>query len=184
MTSYIALLRAVNVGGRKVVAMADLRGLLDELGFAGARSLLQSGNLVFRGAARSPSQVERLLEAQAARRLGLETDVFVRTDKEWGAIVRANPLRPEAVRDPGHLLVMLLKDAPGRAAVRALQDAIRGRETVRAVGRQLYVMYPDGIGRSRLTNALIEKTLGTRATGRNWNTVLKLAALAGRPAGA
>lgn len=73
---------------------------------------------------------------------------------------------------------MLLKDAPTETAVKALQRAIEGPEIVRANGRQLYIVYPAGIGRSRLTNRLIEDKLGTRGTGRNWNTVLKLGALA------
>lgn len=88
-----------------------------------------------------------------------------------------NPFPEEAERDPGHLVVMILKGAPAAHEVKALQDAIRGRELVRADGRAAYVVYPDGIGRSRLTTALLEKKLGTRGTGRNWNTVLKLAAL-------
>jgi uncharacterized protein (DUF1697 family) len=69
---------------------------------------------------------------------------------------------------------MVLKDAPKAGAVKALQAAITGREIVRAHGREAYLVYPDGIGPSKLTHALIEKTLGTRGTGRNWNTVLKL----------
>jgi uncharacterized protein (DUF1697 family) len=76
---------------------------------------------------------------------------------------------------------MLLKEAPSRASVKALQSAIKGREVVRAKGRHAYVVYPDGVGASRLTSALVERTLRTRSTGRNWNTVLKLAALAGVP---
>jgi len=178
MKTYVALLRGINVGGHKKVAMADLRDLLTRLGLADARSLLQSGNLVFRGDGRSPAQVERLLESEARRRLGLETVFFVRTAEEWNAVLESNPLRKEAERDPARLLVVFLKDAPGAAHVKALAEAIAGPEVVRARGRHAYIFYPAGIGRSRLTHALIEKRLGTHGTGRNWNTVLKLAALA------
>jgi uncharacterized protein (DUF1697 family) len=177
LTTHVALLRAINVGGRKPVAMADLRDLLAGLGFADGRSLLQSGNLVFRSS-RSGAPLERLLEAEAETRLGLETDFFVRTAAEWEEIMAHNPFPREAERDPSHLLTLFLKDATGPAALKALQAAITGPEVVRAWGRQAYIVYPDGIGRSRLTNALIERKLGTRATGRNWNTVLKLGALA------
>jgi uncharacterized protein (DUF1697 family) len=177
VTVQIALLRAINVGGRKQVAMADLRDLLTQLGFGDARSLLQSGNLVFRGDTRSGAALERKLETEAAKRLGLETDFFVRSAAEWQKIVARNPFPEEAERDPGHLLVTVLKGAPTAREVKALQDAIPGREIVRADGRVAYVVYPDGIGRSRLTTALLERKLGTRSTGRNWNTVLKLAAL-------
>jgi len=175
MTAYFALLRGINVGGNKQVAMVDLRALVTRLGFADARTLLQSGNLVFRGDRRTPAQLERLLEAETERRLGLEAAYFVRTAAEWRAVVARNPFRAEAARDPAHVAVMFLKDAPAARDVAALRAAITGREAVRAAGRHLYVVYPDGIGRSRLTHTLIEKLLGTRATGRNWNTVRKLA---------
>lgn len=179
MITYIALLRGINVGGHNQVAMADLRDLLTQLGLVDARSLLQSGNLVFGANGRAAAQLERLLEAEAAKRLGLETDFFVRTAQEWNSVVAHNPFPKEAARDPGHLVTMFLKDAPTTAKVKALQAAITGPEVVGAAGKQLYIVYKDGIGRSRLTNAVIDKQLGTRGTGRNWNTVLKLAAVAG-----
>lgn len=179
MTVQIALLRAVNVAGHAAVPMSDLRDLLSGLGFKEVRSLLQSGNLVFQGGRQSGAAVERLLEMEAAKRLDLTTDFFVRTAKEWDAVVAENPFRDEARRDPGHLVVMALKQAPDAAAVAALRAAIKGRETVHAEGRHAYIVYPDGIGRSRLTNRIIESKLGTRGTGRNWNTVRKLAELAG-----
>jgi len=118
------------------------------------------------------------LETEAKKRLDLQTDILVRTAQEWTSVVARNPFREQARRDPGHLVVQFLKDAPRASDVRALQRAIKGPELVRAEGKQLYVVYPDGIGRSRLTNKLIEDKLSTRGTGRNWNTVLKLAALA------
>jgi uncharacterized protein (DUF1697 family) len=178
MTTCVALLRAVNLPGHNKVAMADLRAFLAALGFADPRTLLQSGNLVFGSTRRTAAELERLLEAEAAKRLGLRTDFVVRTAREWQEVVARNPFREAAERDPGHLVVMFLKAAPEPSAVKALQTAITGPEQVRAHGRQAYITYPDGIGRSRLTNAVIETKLGTRGTGRNWNTVLKLGALA------
>ena len=177
MTIHIALLRGINVGGHKQVAMSDLRDLLSQLGFMDARSLLQSGNLVFRSNARTGVNLERLLEAEAEKRLGLRTDFLVRSAEEWKAVVARNPFPDEAERDPAHLLVVFLKDAPDGKNVEALQAVITGPEIVRAHGRQAYIVYPSGIGRSRLTSTLIEKKLATRGTGRNWNTVLKLGAL-------
>jgi uncharacterized protein (DUF1697 family) len=179
MTTHIALLRAVNLGSYNAVAMPDLRGLLVGLGFTDPRTLLQSGNAVFGGGKQTPASVERKLEKEAAARLGLQTGFFVRTAVEWHDLVAANPFSAEAERDPGHLLVMCLKAAPAPEAVAALQASIVGRERVRVAGRQAYIVYPDGVGRSRLSNALIEKRLATRGTARNWNTVLKLAALVG-----
>lgn len=178
MTVHLALLRAINLPGHNQVAMADLRAFLSDLGFDDPRSLLQSGNLVFGSTRRTPARLERLLETESAARLRLQTDFFVRTAQEWRDLIAGNPFREAAEHDPGHLIVMFLKQAPAAGAVQALQAAITGPEVVRARGRQAYITYPAGIGRSRVTNALIESKLATRGTGRNWNTVLKLMALA------
>jgi len=178
MTTYIALLRGINVGGKKMIAMADLRALVAKLGFEDANSLLQSGNLVFRGPKQSTATLERTLEQAVLKQLKVETDFIVRTETEWAEIIASNPFREAAKRDPGHLVVMSLKAAPTKTQLSALQSAIKGREEVRGDGKQAYVIYPDGIGRSKLTISVIESKLGTRGTGRNWNTVLKLGALA------
>ncbi len=176
MAAHIALLRAVNLGGKTMVAMAELRAMAEALGFAGVRTLLQSGNLVFETRSRpSTEAIEKRLEAEAKKQFSHPIEFFVRDAKDWARVIAKNPFRAEAKRDPGHLVVMALKHAPTAAAVKALQAAIKGRETVRVIGRHAYVVYTDGIGRSKLTNAVIEKALATRATGRNWNTVLKLA---------
>jgi len=175
-TSYIALLRAVNLAGKNAVAMATLRDLPATLGFTEARTLLQSGNLLFRGPARKTANVERELHEAAKARLRVETDFFVRTAAEWDELVAVNPFTREAKTDPGHLIVMPFSAVPGKDAPAALQGAIQGNEVFRVVGRTGYFVYPDGVGRSRLTLALIERKLGVRGTGRNWNTVLKIAA--------
>jgi uncharacterized protein (DUF1697 family) len=177
-TTFIALLRGINVGGHKPVAMSDLKAMLAKLGFKDARSILQSGNLIFRSDSDDSHDLESMLEAETHKRLGVQADFLTRSAKEWKGIVERNPFRKEAEADPGHLVVMFLKTAPKANEVSAAQDAIVGRETLRADGRQMYIVYPDGIGRSRLTNVLLEKKLGARGTARNWNTVLKLLTVA------
>ena len=181
MTTCVALLRGINVGGHNRVAMQDLRALCERLGLEDVRSLLQSGNLVFRSANRDTQALERRLEQEAGRRLGLQVAFFVRTADEWASLVRKNPFRDEAERDPAHLQAVPMKWAPKPAAVaelRAAITAIKGPEQVEARGRDAYFYYPAGMGRSKLTLALIEKTLGGNpGTARNWNTVLKLLAL-------
>ena len=163
---YIALLRGINVGGNKMIAMSDLRERAERLGLRDARTLLQSGNLVFRSN-KSPAQLEALLEKE----LG-DVTVFVRTAAEWAAMIAANPFPNEAKNDPAHLIVMALKKPADASAL-----VMPGREVARGSGREIYIVYPDGQGTSKLTNAVIEKKLGTRGTARNWNTVMKLAAL-------
>jgi uncharacterized protein (DUF1697 family) len=178
MSLQIALLRAVNVGGHQALKMAELRNLLTELGLLEVRSLLQTGNLVFRTKNPKTAGLESLLEKEAAQRLDLTADIFVRSAVEWKQIIAANPFRGEAKRDPAHLIVTFLKQAPQEKAIETLRTSITGPEIISVDGRQVYIVYPSGIGRSRLTNALVEKKLGTRGTARNWNTILKLDAAA------
>ena len=160
--------------------MADLRTLFTQLGFEPVQTLLQSGNVVFASTSRASSKLESLLEAGAKDALDLQTDFFVRSSKEWEALVRYNPFVREAQKDPSKLAVVFLKNAPSARAVRSLQSSIRGPELVRAQGKQAYIVYPNGMGRSRLTAPAIEKALGSRFTARNWNTVVKLQSAACR----
>jgi len=178
MTVHIALLRALNVGGKNLVAMAALREMFAATGFADARSLLQSGNIVFAGGTSKTSELESLIERETEKRFALRADCFVRTAAEWGEILAHNPFVGEAKSDPARLHVMALKSAPKPVQLKALRAAIRGRETVELWRRHAYVYYPDGSGNSKLTPRLVEGHLETRATGRNWNTALKLQALA------
>jgi uncharacterized protein (DUF1697 family) len=179
MPRYVALLRAVNVAGKGMIAMSTLRDLFADLGFEDVQTLLQSGNVIFSAGKRSGPTLEKLLERETEKRLMVSTDYVVRTAAEWGAIIERNPFLKEAKNDPSHLVLMAMKSAPTAADVKTLQAAIVGREIVRADGPHLYITYPDGIGRSKLTNALIEKKLGVSGTGRNWNTVLKIGQLVG-----
>ena len=178
MSAQIALLRAVNVGGIKV-SMADLRTLIIDLGFEEVRTLLNSGNAVFRSKSTAGADLEKLLETEFTKRVGRPTEFFVRTAKEWHSVIARNPMNLEARRDPGHLLVVVLKRAPTNQEVDALRAAIVGPEIVAADRNHAYIYYPAGVGQSKLTAKLIEKKLGTPGTGRNWNTVLKLAAMVG-----
>jgi uncharacterized protein (DUF1697 family) len=173
----IALLRAVNVGGR-TVKMAELKAMAETLGFGEVRSLLQSGNLVFAGEDADDVDAEARLEAAAEARFGFAVDFIVRRAPEWDAMIAANPFAREATDDPGHLLVFALKAEPADGALARLAAAIKGRERAAIVGRHAYIVYPDGVGSSKLTIGVIERSLGVRATGRNWNTVQKLAAMA------
>ena len=177
LTTHIALLRGINVGGHRSIGMTDLRTFLAALGLEDARSLLQSGNLVFTSRVRTGAELERFLESEAHNRLSLEADFIVRTPDEWKSVIRQNPFRKEAERDPKHLVVMFLKDEPDVKDLVALQAEARGPEVVRAKGKHAYIYYPNGQGRSKLTQAILEKRLG-RGTGRNWSTVLKLGVMA------
>src|SRR5690349_20271266 len=120
MKTYIALLRAINVGGNSKIAMADLKAMLVDLGYANPQSLLQTGNLVFQAKESSAAKLETKLEQAAAKRFDLQTDIFVRTAAEWQQAIAANPFPKEAASDPSHLLIMSLKAAPTKQALKEL----------------------------------------------------------------
>lgn len=178
--SYVALLRAVNVGGRSV-SMADLRAEAERMGLEDARTLLASGNLVFRAPGRSAAELERRLEERIRRRFRLDTDVLVRDGPGIDVILRSNPFPEFAANDPSHLHVVFLREAPSDQRAVPFSGELPGPEQLRVVGAHAYVTYPEGSGRSKLTLTRIEAGLGTRGTARNWNTVGKLAALLGEP---
>jgi len=177
LPNVVVLVRGINVGGKQIVSMTDLRRIATDAGLSEVQTLLQSGNLVGHCKKPSPSGLERSLQDAAKNHLDRSLEFFVRTTSQWGAIVADNPFPKEAKADPSHLLVAFLQDAIKEPTVAELRGKIPGREMIAGAGRELYIVYPDGIGRSKLTAALIDKILSTRCTARNWNTILKLAAL-------
>ncbi|HYT65277.1 MAG TPA: DUF1697 domain-containing protein [Vicinamibacterales bacterium] len=177
--TYVALLRGVNVGGNKMLAMADLRDALTKIGFSSVTTVLQSGNVVFDAAVTTPATMEALLEKEIDKRLGLKADFHVRTAADWHAIVKGNPFAVEAKKDPSHLLVSFFKAPLDQTRVKALRSAITGPERLIADGRHLYMTFPAGMGNSKAAR-LVDKLLTARGTARNWNTVMKLALLIGR----
>jgi uncharacterized protein (DUF1697 family) len=179
MTSALALLRGINVGGNRKVPMAELRGCVEAAGHSRVATLLNSGNVVLTlrdGADGQGVDVHASLAAEVTdglrARLGLDVDVVVRTRAEIDAVIAANPF-PEAARDdPAHLVVMFYA-TPVRVAP-SFDTAAYGRERVVWAGCDAYLHYPDDIGHSKLTPAVLTRAAGQAGTGRNWRTVLAL----------
>jgi uncharacterized protein (DUF1697 family) len=174
---YAALLRGINVGGNKKVPMAELRAMTARLGFDDPKTLLQSGNLVFSAKTQPMAKLEALLEDATKKHIGVECSYLLRSAGEWARIVAANPFPKQAKSDPARLAVTFCRDAPRAAALETLRAEARGAEDFAVIGRELFVWYPDGMGTSKLALALGRNKLGTICTARNWNTVLKVAAL-------
>ena len=141
MKTHIALLRGVNVGGNKKVAMADLRTFVEGIGFKEARTLLNSGNLVFRSdGKRDDEALASLLEEQAAKRLGLSTWFLVRSVAEWAEVIARNPFLEEAKTMPSRFLVMFFRAAPAAEAVQSLRALATASERLHLDGKQLYAV--------------------------------------------
>lgn len=166
-TTYAALLRAVNVGGTGKLPMADLRALCAELGFTDPATYIQSGNVVFEAAGRK-AEVRAALEAALTERLGKPAKVFLRTATQLEGLLRDAPY-PGA--DPKRVLVYFLDRSPGARVL----DGVAGPdgETAVGVGPHVFVHYPNGMGRSKL-----KLPFAAEGTGRNLNSVRKIAALA------
>jgi uncharacterized protein (DUF1697 family) len=175
MARFVALLRAVNVGARKV-PMAELRALCEELGWKGVRTYIQSGNIVF-GANGKPDTLEALLEKALAAKLGFEVPVMVRSASAWKAHSEANPFQEASENEPNRVLVGLSKHAPKAGAAEAIEAKARAGERVVEAGGALWFHYPAGVGTSKLTPALIDRAAGSPVTARNWRTMTTLIAM-------
>ncbi len=176
MARYVALLRGVNLGPKRRVPMAELRALLEELGYEDVRTLLQSGNVGV-SSGKSAKAVREELEAAIADRFGVETDVVLRTRKELEALVAANPLG-DVADDPKRLQVWFLSGKPKAAAAKALAAADVAPEQLVVAGKEIHVWHAGGIQRSPASKAIEQAELGVIGTARNWNTVEKLLDLA------
>ena len=176
MKRLAGLLRAVNVGGRKVL-MADLKRVAAEAGFDAPATLLASGNLVF-GTALPAAEAATRLEAVILKEIGVATDVMVRDLAQIEPVIAANPFPEQARTEPSRLAAMFLSGPP-QAEVSSLAPGCDLGEEVRVGPGCLYIWFPQGAGVSRLSSSFIERALGVRTTARNWNTVGKLARLLG-----
>lgn len=176
-TRWIALLRGVNVGGAKKVPMAQLRELLEGLGFADVSTYVQSGNAVFTAEEDDPRAVAERIEAAIEDAFGFGSSITMRTRDELAAVIDAHPLRDVVTAD-NRFHVMFLSDEAPPDALAAIDAKAHEPELFVLAGRELYLWTPAGLGTSRLAPKLTEKRLGTTATTRNWRTVEKLLELA------
>ncbi len=176
MARLIALLRAVNVGGRKL-PMAELRDLCAELGWKDVDTYIQSGNVVFTAPGKA-GEIETRLEEAISRKFGMDVPVMVRTASQWAGYVAANPFPRAAEDEPNRLLLLLSKEAQNGDAAERLMERAQGGEAVEAAGGALWFHFPQGVGTSKLTPAAIDKAAGSPSTGRNWRTVLSLKEMA------
>lgn len=169
---YVALLRGINVGRARRIAMSDLRAVVESLGHTAVRTHLQSGNVVLTTPRRMAADtLARELEAAIAAQLGHDLDVVVRSRDDVEAVVALDPLRA-VVTDPSRYLVAFLGQAPAATLGARLADAAREPEAVELHGREVYLWCPDGVHLSKGWKSV--DTAGAVVTARNWNTVTRV----------
>ena len=176
-STYVVLLRGINLGSKRRVAMADLRDLLEGLGYDDVRTHLQSGNAVLRAPTRSAATVESAVSAAIESGLGLDVKVAARTAAQMRAVVAADPFAGVAT-DPARYLVTFLAKKPPAGWLGSLDPESYAPEQAAVVGRQLYLWLPKGVHDSRLARTVTDKKLGGSATSRNWNVVTRLTEMA------
>jgi uncharacterized protein (DUF1697 family) len=170
-----SLLRGINVGGHNRVAMTDLRALYEGLGCTDVETYVQSGNVIF-CSPRGPDHIGPAVEAAIRSPLGLEIRVLGRTHEDLERVVATDAF---AGADPAWRHVVFLSQALSLDAADTLRVAASGREKVVVAGHEIHLLLPDGIGRTKLSQGLIERRLQVIATARNWRTVNRLRDLTG-----
>jgi uncharacterized protein (DUF1697 family) len=177
--TFVALLRGINVGGRALVPMPELKSLFASMGLEEVSTYIQSGNVVFRSAAGDEQDVADEIEERIAEAFGVSTTVLLRTPAELVEIAGNNPfLGGDA--DVSKLHVVFLSARPPAGAVEELDPERSPPDEFSVRGREIYLNLPNGAGRSKLTIDYFERRLGVRATARNWKTLTKLIELTER----
>ena len=176
MPTYVVLLRGINLGSKRRVAMADLRELLEGLGYDEVRTHLQSGNVVLRTAG-SAAAVKKKVEAALATHCGFDVDVVVRTKAQLDKVIAQSPFDGTAT-DGARYLVTFLDKAPGTTWLADLDPADYEPAQVEVRGSEVFLWLPTGVQASRLARVVGDTKLHGTATSRNWNVVTRLAELA------
>jgi uncharacterized protein (DUF1697 family) len=178
MPTYVALLRSVNVAGHGRLAMADLQASFLALGHSDVSTYIQTGNVIFRSASKSPAKLVADIERQLERDYGSAPSVLLRSAGDMARIAGSSPF-PRQGADPSRHHVTFLAAAPDKSHLASFRPPPSGRDELLILGQEVYVHTPDGYANSKLTGALLERRLGLTSTTRNWNTVTRLSELVG-----
>ena len=178
MPAVISLLRGINVGGHHQVKMEALLALYESLGLSSAQAYVQSGNVVFRTSERDLARLAARIAKAIEQTFGFHADVFVRSTPEMRNVIRRNPFAGRTGIEPNRLLVTFLGSAPSPEAQAKALAIPAAPEELRIDGREMYIYYPNGVGRAKLSPAVLERALRVSGTGRNWNSVTRLLEMA------
>lgn len=180
MKSFIGLLRGINVGGHNKIPMLKLRALCAEIGWSKIQTYIQSGNLIFSASGKAAA-LEAELQHAVERRLGLSIPVIVRPAADWQTYIKTNPFLHACKTEPHLVMLCLSQNPPKPDAPKNLRERAANGERITQIGDALWVHFPEGIARSKLSPSLLDRSIGSSVTARNWLTVLKLNELANQP---
>ena len=172
------MLRGVNVGGHNKIKMETLQALCVSLKLKNPQTFIQSGNVIFRTAENDLAKLAKRIGDAIEKKIGFRPEVILRTATELRNAIKRNPFAKRDGIEPGKLLVMFLAADPGKEALAKALAIATETEELHILGREVYIYFLNGQGRSKLPWPKIERALGTSATGRNWNSVTKMLAMA------
>jgi uncharacterized protein (DUF1697 family) len=178
MPVIISMLRGINVGGHNRIKMDALRALYESLGLRNPQTYVQSGNVVFRTDKRDLAALAKRIEDAIERGFGFRPSVILRTTSELRDAIARNPFAKRSGIEPNKLLVNFLASDPGAEARKKVLSLKTEPEELRMHGRELYIYFPNGMARPKMSWAVLERTLKVPGTGRNWNSVTKLLEMA------
>jgi len=177
MTSHVALLRGINLGGKNSLPMKTLVAIFQEAGCEDVTTYIQSGNVLFKASASLASRLPSVISETLQQKLGLKVPVLIRSTKALCALARRNPFVNKNA-DAKTLHVVFLRDKPSAALVRSLKPGFAAPDAFSVAGQEVFLHCPNGYGRSRLTPAYFDKALQSVCSVRNWRTVTTLCDLA------
>ena len=178
MAVLISMLRGVNLGSHNRIKMEELRALYESMKLEDPRSYVQSGNVIFRTKEKNSLQLAKKIQAGIEKKFGCCPEVILRTAQELRRVIAANPFPEQTKSEPGKVLVTFLAGEPPRDAEANLEKFKGLPEELHLKGRELYIYFPNGVGKSKLPWPRIYKILNTPGTGRNWNSVTKMLEMA------
>jgi uncharacterized protein (DUF1697 family) len=178
MPVILCMLRGINVGGHNRVKMDDLKVLFISLKLRDPQTYVQSGNIIFTTDERDLAKLTKILETAIHKEFGFQSDAILRSAKDLREVIANNPFGKRKDIHPGKLLVTFFSADPGEAARNQVRAIPCDPEEIFIDGREAYIYFPNGAGRSKLNWAVIPKTLKVQGTARNWNSVTKMLEIA------
>jgi uncharacterized protein (DUF1697 family) len=178
MPVLISMLRGVNLGGHNKIKMDALRALYESLKFEDPRTYIQSGNVIFRSKEKNTATLAKKIQTAIERSFGFRPEVILRTPDELRSAIAATPFPAHRNLHPSKILITFLAADPGPEAQSTLLTFKAYPEELHLKGRELYIYFPNGAGKSKLPWSKLDKLLQTTGTARNWNSVTKMLAIA------
>lgn len=178
MTTYISILRGINVSGQKLIKMDALRKTYENLGFLNIKTYVQSGNVIFDGEDMEINKLEKIISQQIEKDFGFEVPIIALTVNTLKQVIDHNPFSKDQNKDQTFLHVTFLSSEPDQYDLKVIEDKKQNGEDLFFTDNVVYLYCPNGYGRTKLTNNFLETKLKVRATTRNWKTTNELLKIA------